>query len=110
MKSRKKILIGAAIMLVLPVLTVKANVIPPAPTSATISSLSVFFNDVLSLIWPVAAGLSAVMAVVAGIMLITAQGEPEKIRAGRSALIWAIIGFVVAIVAYSMPTIVSNAI
>jgi FtsH-binding integral membrane protein len=49
------------------------------------------------------------MFVVAGITFLTANGEPDKLKTARSALLWGTIGIVVAIIAYSIIGIISGA-
>jgi len=45
--------------------------------------------------------------VLGGFMLMTAGGEPEKLTKGKSWVIWALIGFAVAIAAKALPAIVT---
>lgn len=96
-------------MLALPVL-VFAFTAPNQPTIGNIDSFDKIFTNILKLIWPIVGGLAAVMIVVAGIVFITANGDPEKIKTARTSLIWAVIGIVVAILAWSIPAIVTTGI
>ena len=96
-------------MIALPVLALAAFTIPAEPTGG-FANFGQVFGKILSLIWPVVAGLAAVMIIVAAIVFITANGDPEKIATARQALIWAIVGLVVAILAYSIPYIVKTVI
>lgn len=73
---------------------------------------SVEFKDmetkIISMTWAIFAGFSVVCFIIAGFMFLTAQGEPEKLKAARSAVIWGFIGIIVGIIAYSIIGIVSN--
>ena len=109
MNKAKKILSITTVMLVLPVLALAAFSSPQEP-GGSFSDFGTVFGKVLSLIWPIVAGLAAIMIVAAGIIFITANGDPEKIQMARSALIWSVIGLVVAILAWSIPRIISTVI
>jgi len=67
-------------------------------------------NSIQRFVW-IIFGLIAVIAfVTAGILFLTAGGQPEKVQSARSAFIWGIVGVVVGIIAYSIIAIVSSAI
>jgi hypothetical protein len=50
--------------------------------------------------------VAVISFVIAGILFLTANGEPEKIKTARSAVIWGIAGVVVGILAFSIIAIV----
>ncbi|MEK7665196.1 MAG: TrbC/VirB2 family protein [Patescibacteria group bacterium] len=52
--------------------------------------------------------LSTIMLIVAGIMYLTSAGSPEKIGAAKKALIYAIVGMVVAVIAGTIVSIVKE--
>jgi hypothetical protein len=70
--------------------------------------VSCILNNIFTPLWQLAAGLAVVMFIVAGILFITANGEPGKITTAKNALIWAVVGIVVAVVAFSIVTIVGK--
>ena len=41
--------------------------------------------------WPIFLGLVVIMFIWAGILFLTAQGDPGKISAARKAVIWAVL-------------------
>ena len=59
-------------------------------------------------VWPVFVGAVIIMFIYAGFMFLTAHGEPAKIKSAREAVVWALVGIVVAIFAYSAVTFVRN--
>lgn len=65
-------------------------------------------DAVVSGIWIFFVGIAVVMFVVSGILFLTAQGDPAKLQIARSSVYWGLAGIVVAIVAYSIITIVGN--
>lgn len=66
-------------------------------------------SSIVSLMWYIFSGLTVIMFIVAGVLFMTAQGDPEKLRAARSSVIWGVVGIVVAIIAYSILSILGNA-
>jgi len=80
-----------------------------AQPSTTISSIDNLIDSVKTMAWTVFGGLAVIMFVVAGIMFLTAQGDPEKVKSARNAFIWGVVGVVVAIMAYSIISIVESA-
>ena len=53
-------------------------------------------------------GAAVVFFVIAGILFLTAQGDPAKIKTARSAFIWGIAGVVVGIMAFSIVAFVAK--
>jgi hypothetical protein len=59
-------------------------------------------------VWQLAAGLAVIMFIVAGILFITANGEPGKITTAKNAVIWGVVGIIVATVASFIIGIVNS--
>jgi len=55
-----------------------------------------------------AGGLAVIMFIFAGILFITSNGEPGKINIAKQAVIWGVVGIVVATVAFSIDGIVKS--
>jgi len=53
-------------------------------------------------------GVTVICFLIAGVLFLTANGEPEKIKQARSALYWGVAGVVVGILAFSIIAIVSG--
>ena len=99
----KKITLGIVLLvaLVLPVLTM-------AQPNVRIGSLQEIVIKIQNALW-IVFGLIAVIAfVTAGILFLTAGGDPEKVQTARAAFIWGVAGVVVGIVAYSIIAIVAS--
>jgi len=72
-------------------------------------SLVNLIPNILATAWIIFAGLAVICFIIAGVLFLTAQGDPEKVASARSAFIWGVVGVVVGIVAYSIIAIVSTA-
>ena len=59
-------------------------------------------------IWPVFFGLSVIMFIYAGILFVAAGGDPSKISSAKKAVLWAIVGIIVAIAGFSATNIISG--
>ena len=53
-------------------------------------------------VWPVFLALVIIMFIWAGILYLTAHGDQTKIATANKALIYAVVGIIVAIVAFSV--------
>jgi hypothetical protein len=51
-------------------------------------------------------GVAVICFLIAGILFLTAGGEPEKIKQARAAFIWGVAGVIVGILAFSIIAIV----
>ena len=59
-------------------------------------------------IWIIFTLIVVICFIMAGVMFLTSQGQPDKIATAKSALIWGIVGVIVGIIAYSIIAIISN--
>jgi hypothetical protein len=71
-------------------------------------SVGGIIGSIRSVLWVIFCAIAVVCFVIAGILFLTAQGQPEKLKAARSSFIWGVVGIVVGIIAYSITTIVSG--
>ncbi|MGD0576965.1 MAG: hypothetical protein ABSA74_02750 [Candidatus Staskawiczbacteria bacterium] len=69
--------------------------------------------DIVSLMHGIERGVAFVFGaiavicfVVAGVLFLTAQGAPEKLKTAKAAVIWGVAGVIVGIAAYSIVAIV----
>ena len=66
-------------------------------------------DNLLSIVvWPVFFGASIIMIIWAGFLFLTAHGDPAKIITAQKAVIWAVVGIVVAIAAFSAVNIINK--
>jgi len=78
---------------------------PGAPRVGTLSDLIHAAENVTGLVF---GAIAVICFVIAGILFLTAQGQPEKIKTARSAFIWGVGGVIVGIIAFSIIALVSG--
>jgi hypothetical protein len=101
----KKITLGLVLLgaMVLPVVAM-------AQPAVTIGSLQEVITKLENALWIIFGGVAVICFVIAGILFLTAAGNPEKVQQARNAFLWGVAGVVVGIVAYSIIAIVSSVI
>ena len=67
-----------------------------------------FLNDVIQLLGTILMGLSVLYLLYSAFLFMTAQGEPDKITQARRTLTYALVGIGLAIVALSVPGLITN--
>lgn len=71
--------------------------------------IKAIINNLLTIvIWPVFIAAVIGAFVWAGILFLTAKGEPSKLSQAKTAVIWAVVGIVVALLAFSAVNIVQQ--
>jgi len=79
-------------------------------TTAAGDWIKTILENVLNkVVWPVFFVLSIIMFVIAGAMFLTAAGDPGRITNARKALVYGVIGIVIAIIGFSAFGIIKNA-
>ena len=90
----------------------QADTFPPTATmtvpSKTIASTSVMgsLGNIADWIFYILIGVSVLFIVIAGIEYVTAQGDPEKIKAAGQKVLYALIGIIVAALAKGLVVLV----
>ena len=69
---------------------------------------TVFFDKIFNFIWPFFLGFAIIMFIVAGFIFLTASGEAGKVKTAKDAVLWGIIGIIVAILSFSIPGIIGT--
>ncbi len=80
-----------------------------AQPNVNITSIDQLVTAIKRPLWIIFGLIALIAFVVAGILFLTAGGDPEKIKLARTAFLWGIVGIVVGILAYSIVTIIETA-
>jgi len=108
MSKKLKIAAAASILLSLPLATVLAiDFAPPGVLNVTVTGL---ITKILDIVWAVFIGIAVILFIIAGVAFLTAQGDAEKIAKARQFVIWGAAGIVVALLAFSIVSILRTTI
>jgi len=72
------------------------------------SDISTLVSNILNFLIKLAIPITAILVVYAGFLYITSAGNEEKVKTAQKALIWAIVGFAVVLIASSVPAIIQE--
>lgn len=64
---------------------------------------------ITTLVWEVFVGISVICFIFAGFIFLTAMGDSEKIKTAKAAVVWGVVGIIVAIIAFSITNIFTTA-
>lgn len=97
-------------LFVLPIIVLagefNAGNVPFAPENFDVGNIITgTITKTLNLIWILLVIFAIIMFIVAGFQFLAARGEPEGIKKAQLSVLWASVGLVVAIVAFSVPRI-----
>jgi len=103
--NKKNIALATLITLFSPVLTYAVDFAQPKGGFTNLTSVVTYLLDP---VWVIFTGFAVVAFVVSGILFLSAQGDPNKLTTARQSLIWGVVGVVVAILGFSIMTIVKT--
>ena len=106
--SKNKLALISVCILALPVLAFAQLTTSTSGSLTTVSGLSNLIADIEEAMGAIFGAIVVVCFLTAGILFLTAGGQPEKVGTARSAFLWGIAGVVVGIIAYSIVAIVSS--
>ena len=101
--NRKFITLLVVMFLFVPVV-IGAITIPDKPAGGL--DINGIIDSILGFVWKLFAAFSVVAFMISAFLFLTAQGEPSKLTIARTSLIWGIVGMIVALAAFSVPSIV----
>lgn len=81
------------------------NILNPLGETSDISTLA---SNIIKFLIILAIPITAILVVYAGYLYITSAGNEEKVKTAQKALIWAIVGFAVVLIASSIPAIIQE--
>jgi hypothetical protein len=65
-------------------------------------------NDFLNNFWVLMTAIAVICFAVSGILFLTAQGKPEQLTKAKSAVLWGVVGAIIAILAGSSLSIINS--
>src|SRR3989344_3679166 len=92
-------------LLVLPSTTL-GIAFPPEPTGG--ANLDAVINGILTVVWMVFVAIAIILFIVAGIKILTAEGDPNELATARRFVYWGVVGVAVALISFSIVTVVQN--
>src|SRR5581483_8838209 len=103
MNKKKVIAISSLILVALPTV-IFALTLPNQPNPGKTVSIDIWtiINSILTFLWLIFVGVAIFMFIWAGFLFLTAHGDPTKISTARKAVIWGVVGVIVAMLAFSI--------
>jgi hypothetical protein len=65
-------------------------------------------NVINKAVWPAFVGAVVIMIIYAGFLFLSASGDPTKLSKAKMALMWAIVGVIVGILAFSVKGLIQG--
>ena len=60
------------------------------------------------ILWPLFGVAAIIMLIYSGVKFLNAKGDPMSVKEARNALMWAIVGIALAVLAFSIPGIINS--
>lgn len=79
--------------------------ITPGSTPST-NLQSSTLTTVLQIVFGIAGGIALLIVVISGLQFVLSQGDPQRTAKARNAIIYALVGLLVCILAFSIVTFV----
>jgi len=82
--------------------------IPPDLNPISSTTLPQLLETVLTFLFGISIVVLPIIIVYGGFLLLTAGGDPTKISSARTILLWAVVAFVIILLARGLPTVLRN--
>lgn len=73
-----------------------------------VGSFEKILDAVASFLFAISIPLLTVIILLGGFFILTAAGNPDRLRKGKQIILWGIVGFVIILVAGGVSTLISN--
>ncbi len=122
-KMKKTIIISMliiSILMVVPVLAYDYEDPDPIPSDSQSTDLNIknplgetsnintLVSNIINFLIILAIPITSILVIYAGYLYITSAGNEEKVKTAQKALIWAIVGFAIVLIASSIPSIIQE--
>ena len=91
--------------LLLPMLATAQVGAPPPRVNLNLVQLG---QNIANAAWIVFTVIAVIAFIVAGVLFLTAAGNPERIAQARNAFLWGVAGVVVGVIAFTIITLVTS--
>lgn len=78
------------------------------PLGSSCATLSCPLTVITNFLFTISIPLCGIFILVGGFQMMTAAGNPEKFSKGKKTLLYAVIGFVIVLLAGSVATLIQN--
>src|SRR3989344_2425191 len=106
MNKNKKLSVLSAVVASLIMPAVSLAIDFPGQPSQLYIGLPVVMNSILNVVWWVFLAIIIVSFIIIGVIFLNSKGDPKELQDARQGLIWATVGVVVGILAFSIINIV----
>jgi len=65
-------------------------------------------KNIINFIFTIAVILAPILLVIAGVIFMTAAGDPGKVKTARSMMLWTIVGFGVILISKGLVSVLKN--
>lgn len=111
-KNKKKVFLFTVLLLLLIFLAfpflVSAQTVISISNPLKIKTIQEFLDAVKVFLWALVAPLSTIILIWIGILFITSEGNPEKIKKAKQYLFYVIIGIFVALLATGLAEVIKS--
>jgi hypothetical protein len=71
-------------------------------------NIGVALQNVISVLFYLIGGLSIIFIIAGGLLIVTAAGSPSRVKQGREAIIYAVVGLIIAIGSLAVVTFIGD--
>jgi len=103
--SKTKIALLAILAFSLLLISISSAIDIENPIAST-SDIYTLVIKILDFLIILAIPLTAILVIYAGLLYITSAGNEEKVKTAQKALIWALVGFAVVLIAKGIPQLI----
>ncbi len=97
-------------LLLISLVTIPAISMADEPTDHPGTKLDLWdaLEKVINYLFALLIIVAVIFLLIAGILFVTAQGDPDKVKKARDFVLWALIGVIVGVLAYALVNFVQS--
>ncbi|MCX6764988.1 MAG: hypothetical protein NT148_00400 [Candidatus Nealsonbacteria bacterium] len=106
MKIKKLLYLTLLIAIFAPAVSFAVSI----PNPLTTSDFQTLINRLIDLVFTIGLALAPIAIIIAGILFMTAQGEPGKIQTAQNIIKWTFIGLIILICSKAIVSLIQTTI